>query len=55
MCYATAKATPKDGQLALNHAILVMVVPPIGAITLGVGAVVRYSKKRDREKDDNEV
>jgi hypothetical protein len=52
MCYATAKATPKDGQRALNRAILVMVIPPIGAITFGVGAAVRYSKKRDHEKDD---
>lgn len=52
MCYATAKATPKDGQRALNRAIIVMVLPPIGAITLGVGAAIRYSKKRDREKDD---
>jgi hypothetical protein len=54
MCYATAKATPKDGQRALNRAILVMVLPPIGAITLGVGAAIRYSKKRDREKNDHE-
>ena len=52
MCYATAKATPKDGQRALNRAILVMVLPPIGAMTLGVGAAIRYSKKRDREEDD---
>jgi hypothetical protein len=51
MCYATAKATPKDGQLALNRAILVMILPPIGAMTLGVRAAIRYSKKRDREKD----
>jgi hypothetical protein len=52
MCYATAKATPKDGQLALNRAILVMILPPIGAMTLGVRAAIRYSRKRDREKDD---
>lgn len=53
MCYVTARATPKDAQLALNRAILVMVLPPIGAMTLGVGAAIRYSKKRDRENDDN--
>jgi hypothetical protein len=55
MCYATAKATPKDGQIALNRAILVMILPPIGAITLGVRAAIRYSKKRDLEKDDNSL
>jgi hypothetical protein len=55
MCYATAKATPKDGQLALNRGILVMILPPIGAVTLGVRAAIRYSKKRDLEKDDNSL
>jgi hypothetical protein len=53
MCYATAKATPKDGQLALNRGIIVMILPPIGAMTLGIGAAFRYGKKRDREKDKN--
>lgn len=53
MCYATAKATPKEGQLALNRGILVMIFPPVGAMTLGVGAALRYAKKRDRERDDN--
>lgn len=53
MCYATARATPKDGQRALNRAILVMIFPPIGAITLGVRAAIRYSKERDRERDNS--
>lgn len=51
MCYATAKATPKEGQLALNRAILIMVFPPLAALTLGVGAAFRYGKKRDSEKE----
>ncbi len=54
MCYATAKATPKDGQRALNRAILVMILPPIGAITIGARAAIRYSKKRDREEDSRQ-
>jgi hypothetical protein len=53
MCYATAKATPQDGQRALNRAILVMLFPPIGAMTFGVRAALRYSKQRDREKDNS--
>jgi len=51
MCYATAKATPKEGQLAINRGILIMLFPPIGAMTLGIGAAFRYGKKRDREAD----
>ena len=51
MCKANAKATPKDGQRAINRAVLLMVLPPIGAVTLGTGLIVRYARRRDREKD----
>ena len=51
MCRANAKATPKEGQRAINRAILLMMVPPIGAVTLGTSLIVRYARRRDREKD----
>jgi len=51
MCRATAKATPKEGQRAINRAILLMIVPPIGVVTLGTGLIVRYARRRDRERE----
>lgn len=51
MCRANAKATPKEGQRAINRAILVMIAPPLGIMTLGAGFVARYARRRDQEND----
>jgi hypothetical protein len=49
MCYSTAAAASKDGQHAINRAVLVLLVPPLGFMTVGIGMAVRYSKKRDQQ------
>ncbi len=53
MCYSTAAAASKDGQRAVNKAILVMLVPTLGFMTLGIGAARQYSKKRDQEQSQD--
>ncbi len=37
MCYSNAAGTTKDGQRAISRGILVLLVPPVGFMTLGVG------------------
>ena len=54
MCRANAKATPKEGQRAINRAILAMLAPPVGIMVFGAGFVLRYVKRRDRENEDSD-
>jgi len=49
MCYSNAAGTTKDGQRAISRGILVLLVPPLGIMTLGVGLAFRYGAKRDEE------
>lgn len=51
MCYSTASATSKDGQKAIGKAVAVLVAPPLGVMTLGVGLAFRYGRRRDQEQN----
>jgi hypothetical protein len=55
MCYSTAKATSKDGQRAISKGVVVLLLPPLGFMTLGVWAAFRYGKKRDLEQGQEGV
>jgi hypothetical protein len=52
MCNANARATPKEGQRALNRAIFVMLGPPVAIMIFGFGFAIRYGRRRDRENED---
>lgn len=51
MCYSTTSATSKDGQKAISKAVAVLVAPPLGVMTLGLGLAFRYGRKRDQERN----
>jgi hypothetical protein len=50
MCYSTAVAASKEGQKAISKGVLVLLVPPVGFMSLGVGLALRYGRKRDLEQ-----
>ena len=50
MCYSTAKATSRDGQRAVSKGVVVLLIPPLGFMTLGIALAFRYGKKRDLEQ-----
>jgi hypothetical protein len=49
MCYSSARALNKEGQNAITRGVVVLLLPPIGFMTIGVGLALRYGKKRDEE------
>ena len=54
MCYSNATGTTKEGQRAISRGVLVLLVPPVGFMTLGVGMALRYGKKRDEERESTD-
>jgi len=49
MCYSSAAGTSKEGQRAISRGVVVLLLPPVGFMTIGMGLAFRYGKKRDDE------
>jgi len=49
MCYSTARALNNEGQRAITRGVVILLIPPVGFMTIGVGLALRYGKKRDEE------
>ena len=50
MCYSNAAGATKDGQRAISRGVIVLLIPPLGFMSVGVGLAFRYGKKRDEEQ-----
>lgn len=50
MCYANATGATKDGQRAISRGVIVLLLPPLGFMSIGVGLAFRYGRNRDRER-----
>lgn len=51
MCYSTAAASPKEAQRVISRAVILLLVPPVGMMTIGLGLAFRYGRKRDLEQE----
>ena len=49
MCYSNAAGSSKEGQVAISRGVLILLVPPAGFMTIGIGLAFRYGKRRDEE------
>jgi hypothetical protein len=47
MCYSSAKSASTEGQKAISRGVLVLLVPPLGFMSLGVWMACRYARRRD--------
>jgi hypothetical protein len=55
MCYSTAAASSKEGQMAIDRGVAILLAPPMGFMTLGVGLAFRYGRKRDHDQDHKDT
>ena len=55
MCYSSAAGSTRQGQQAISRGVLVLLVPPVGVMTIGVGLAFRYGRNRDRDAEEEDT
>jgi hypothetical protein len=51
MCYSNAAGATKDGQRAISRGVLVLLIPPLGFMSVGVSMAFRYGRKLDQDHE----
>lgn len=51
MCRSSAEATSKDGRKAISKGVVILLLPPLGVMTVGVWMAFRYGRRRDLERN----
>jgi hypothetical protein len=55
MCYSNATGSTQEGKKAISRGVLVLLLPPVGFMTLGAALAFRYSKRRDEEQQSTRL
>jgi hypothetical protein len=53
MCYTSAEGASQRGQLALSHAVMILMIPTLGLIAGFVGITVYFKDSHQREDEDD--
>jgi len=55
MCYTSALGTTPKSQRALSKGVVVLLVPPVGMMSILIGAGFVYARKRDQQVEEEET
>ena len=55
MCYTSALGADPKSQKALSKAVIVLLVPPVGMMSILIGAGFVYARRRDQQVEQEET
>ncbi len=54
MCYTSARGAAKNSQKAMNRAVTILLIPPVGIMTLLVGFAFYYNGRLAKTEPESE-